>query len=80
MTDITTTTNSTGYNPGTDLDEVRALTHQMRDAERQVVALGKRRRSVLERLRSNRVPFRVLAQATGTTEHAIYKDLRWGKR
>lgn len=80
MTDIATTTNSTGYDPSIDLAQAGSLTNQMREAERQVVMLGKRRRSVLERLRSHRVPFRILAEATGTTEHAIYKDLRWGKR
>lgn len=77
---MTTTHTTAGYDPALDLSEVRRLTDQMRDAEQQVITLGKQRRRLLERLRANRIPFRVLAEQTGTTEHAIYKDLRWGKR
>jgi hypothetical protein len=62
-----------------NLAEVARLTRQMRAHERQVVELGKSRRRLLRRMRDERVPFRVLAEATGTTEQAVYKDIRWGK-
>lgn len=68
------------YDPASDLAEVRALTRQMRSAEKEIVGFGKKRRELLHRLRANGVPFRILAEQTGTSEHAIYKDLRWGKR
>ena len=51
----------------------------MRDAERRLVESGRERRVLLRDLRARHVPFRALAEAAGTTEHAIYKDLRWGK-
>ena len=68
------------YDPASDLAQVRALTRQMRSAEKEIVGFGKQRRELLHRLRAHGVPFRVLAEQTGTSEHAIYKDLRWGKR
>lgn len=78
MTNESTTTIT--YDATQDLAEVRALTTQMRNAEQQIKELGKQRRVRLARLRQNNVPFRVIASETGTTEHAIYKDLRWGKK
>ena len=62
-----------------DLRRVRLLTRQMRDAESRVATSGRERRRLLRDLRAKNVPFRTLAEAAGTTEHAIYKDLRWGK-
>lgn len=62
-----------------DLRRVRALTRQMREAERRVAAAGQERRLLLRDLRARHVPFRILAAATGLTEQAIYKDLRWGR-
>lgn len=62
-----------------DLRRVRLLTREMRDAESRVAASGRERRRLLRDLRAKNVPFRILADAAGTTEHAIYKDLRWGK-
>ena len=62
-----------------DLEQVKLLTQMMREHEKQVVALAKKRRRLMRGLRERRVPFRLLAAATGTTEQAVYKDLRWGK-
>lgn len=62
-----------------DLRRVKLLTRQMRDAERRLAASGMERRVLLRNLRARHVPFRTLAEAAGTSEHAIYKDLRWGK-
>lgn len=62
-----------------DLRRVSALTREMRTAERRIADAGRERRLLLRDLRARHVPFRTLAEAAGTTEHAIYKDLRWGK-
>jgi hypothetical protein len=62
-----------------DLVRVREYTVQMRTSEQQVIDVAKQRRRLLRSLRERNVPFRVLAEATGTTEQAIYKDIRWGK-
>lgn len=61
------------------LTKVTELTRQMRQHQQDVVLLGKERRQVLRWLRDNKVPYRVIAEAMGTSEQAIYKDLRWGK-
>lgn len=61
------------------LEQVSVLSREMRRHQSEVVALGKKRREVLRSLRENKVPYRVIAEAMGTTEQAVYKDLRWGK-
>lgn len=65
--------------PNTDLEQIRSLTLKMREHERQVAHYGKQRRVILRRLREKNIPFRVLAEATGVSEQAIYKDVRSGK-
>ncbi len=62
-----------------NFEKIRLLTQMMREHEKQVVVLAKKRRKLMKNLRHRRVPFRLLAEATGTTEQAVYKDLRWGK-
>ena len=62
-----------------DLDKIRSLTMKMREHERQVAAYGRERRVILRRLREKNIPFRILAEATGVSEQAIYKDVRHGK-
>ena len=62
-----------------DLRRVRRLSRSMREAEWRVADAGRVRRLLLRDLRSKHVPFRSLAEAAGTTEQAIYKDLRWGR-
>jgi hypothetical protein len=61
-----------------DLRKVRRLTQKMRTAERRLAETGRERRFLLRNLRDRHVPFRALAEAAGTTEQAIYKDLRFG--
>lgn len=74
-----TTNESTLAIDATELEQVQLLTKLMREHEQQVVRLGKRRRVLMRGLRQRRVPYRLLAESTGTTEQAVYKDLRWGK-
>lgn len=62
-----------------DLDRLTNLTMKMREHERQVAIHGKERRAILRKLRNQKVPFRTLAKYTGTSEQAIYKDVRFGK-
>jgi hypothetical protein len=62
-----------------DLAKIKDLTMKMREHEQQVAFYGKQRREILRRLRERNIPFRVLAQSTGVSEQAIYKDVRWGK-
>jgi DNA invertase Pin-like site-specific DNA recombinase len=63
----------------TELNEISDLTKQMRLHEAAVVDLGKQRRVILRDLRKQNIPYRLLAEAMGTSEQAVYKDLRWGK-
>jgi DUF1009 family protein len=72
-----TTETETPLDP--ELGQIADLTKQMRQHESEVVVIGKQRRNVLRSLRNQNVPYRVLAEAMGTSEQAVYKDLRWGK-
>lgn len=63
----------------TELVQISDLTKQMRLHEASVVDLGKQRRVILRDLRKQNIPYRLLAEAMGTSEQAVYKDLRWGK-
>lgn len=64
---------------GRDLEQVRILTRKMREHEREIVEIGKRRRHIMRALRDRGVSFPRIADATGTTTQSVYKDLRWGK-
>lgn len=59
-----------------DLDKVKMLTSMMREHQSAVVRLGNLRRVAIRRLRKNRVPFRVIADACGVTDQALFADLR----
>lgn len=59
-----------------DLDKVKILTSMMREHQSAVVRLGNQRRSVIRRLRKSRVPYRVIAEACGVTDQALFADLR----
>jgi len=59
-----------------DLDKVKILTSMMREHQSAVVRLGNQRRSVIRRLRKMRVPYRVIADACGVTDQALFADLR----
>jgi len=63
----------------TQLLQIKTLTQQMRQHEQDVVTLGKERRQIYRQLREAKIPYRVIAEHTGTSEQSIYKDLRWGK-
>ena len=59
-----------------DLNKVKMLTSMMREHQSSVVRLGKQRRTIIQRLRSRRVPYRQIADACGVTDQALYADLR----
>lgn len=59
-----------------DLAKVKMLTSMMREHQSSVVRLGKQRRTIIQRLRSRRVPYRQIADACGVTDQALYADLR----
>ena len=59
-----------------DLDKVKMLTSMMREHQNSVIRLGSQRRSVIRRLRKNRIPYRVIADACGVTDQALFADLR----
>jgi hypothetical protein len=59
-----------------DLDKVKMLTSMMREHQNSVIRLGAQRRSVIRRLRKNRTPYRVIADACGVTDQALFADLR----
>lgn len=59
-----------------DLYKAQVLTTMMREHQQSVVRLGNKRREVILRLRKKRVPYRVIAEACGITDQALYADLR----
>lgn len=59
-----------------DLEKARLLTEMMREHQTAVIRLGNQRRNILRRLRARRVPYRVIAQACGVTDQALFADLR----
>lgn len=60
----------------TDLEKVKMLTTMMREHQQAVIRLGNQRRSVIRRLREMRTPYRVIADACGVTDQALFADLR----
>ena len=70
MTAIADTNNST------DLIEVKELTMQIRQRQRDIENLANTRRAAIVRLRQNRVTYREIAESMGTTEQNVYKILR----
>lgn len=59
-----------------DLEKVKVLTAMMREHQNAVVRLGSQRRTVIRRLRKSRIPYRVIADACGVTDQALFADLR----
>lgn len=59
-----------------DLEKVKMLTTMMREHQHAVVRLGNQRRTVIRRLRELRIPYRVIADACGVTDQALFADLR----
>lgn len=58
------------------LEELRALTDDIREAQRLIARKAKRRREVVLRLRDHRVTYRELAEAMGVSEVTVYKVIR----
>jgi DNA-directed RNA polymerase specialized sigma24 family protein len=58
------------------LKEVELLTLMMREHQDQITKLGQRRRKKLLALHAQKVAYREMAEAMGTTEQAVYKSLR----
>ena len=58
---------------GKGLEEVRLITDAMREHQRQVLELAKRRKQLILRLRKQRITYRELAEAMGVSEQLIYK-------
>jgi hypothetical protein len=63
-------------NDESDLQKVKMLTQMMREHQQSVIRLGKQRRKVVRKLRSRRVPYRVIAHSCGVTDQALFADLR----
>ena len=59
-----------------DLDEIRLMTHLIRDHQRQIEDLGKRRKRTIMRLRSHLTTYREIAEAMETSEQNVYKIIR----
>ena len=55
------------------LSHIKDICQQMRNAEKQVIALGQERRQTVTRLRGHGVTWRKIAEWAGTTDQALYK-------
>lgn len=58
------------------LEEVRLLTGMIREHQQAIVDLGDKRRTVVERLRKDRVTYREIAEHMGVTEQTVMKIAR----
>ena len=58
------------------LYKVRMLTQMMREHQSAVIRLGNQRRVIIRDLRKTRTPYRVIADACGVTDQALFADLR----
>ena len=58
------------------LNDAEKLTQIMRQHQDAVRRVGESRRVVIRKLRSNKVPYRVIASACGVTDQALFADLR----
>jgi len=61
---------------GKGLDEVRMITDAMREHQSQIFDLGKRRKQLILRLRKQRITYKEIAKAMGTSEQLIYKIIK----
>lgn len=59
-----------------DLEEVQMMTVMIKEHQRQIKELGKRRKSTILRLRKNNVTYREIAETMGVSEQNVYKILR----
>ena len=58
------------------LDEVRIITQMMREHQRQIADLSKKRRTKVLKLREHKVTYREIAEAMDTTEQSVYNIIR----
>lgn len=58
------------------LVEVGSLSEMMRSNASAVVAINTRRRKIVRELIQSNVTYRVIADAAGVTDQALYADLR----
>jgi len=67
---------TTTPNDENDLDEIKAITQEMRHLQDLVTQKSKRRREVVLGLRDQHVTYRKLAEAMGVSEVTVYKVIR----
>lgn len=58
------------------LEEVRLLTSMIREHQKAIVQLAKKRRGKIVRLREHRITYREIAEAMGVTEQNVFKILK----
>jgi DNA-directed RNA polymerase specialized sigma subunit len=59
-----------------DLEEVQMMTVMIKEHQKQIKELGRRRKLTILRLRKNNVTYREIAETMGVTEQNVYKILR----
>ena len=59
-----------------DLEEVQMMTVMIKEHQKQIKELGRRRKLTILRLRKNTVTYREIAETMGVTEQNVYKILR----
>lgn len=58
------------------LEEVSLITKMMREHQKQIASLSKKRAAKVMKLRENKVTYRQIAEAMGTTEQSVYNIIR----
>lgn len=62
------------------LEEIRLLTSMIREHQKAIVQLSKKRRGRIVRLREHRITYREIAEAMGVTEQNVFKILKDGSK
>lgn len=86
---IATTKPRSGYTPAVSdqrnpmnanderyLEEVRIITNMMREHQKHIADLSKKRAAKVMKLREHKVTYREIAEAMGTTEQSVYNIIR----
>lgn len=60
----------------TGLEEVRLLTSMIREHQRAILQLARKRRARIVKLREHRITYREIAEAMGVTEQNVFKILK----
>lgn len=58
------------------LEEVRLLTSMIREHQRAILQLARKRRTRIVKLREHRITYREIAEAMGVTEQNVFKILK----